>query len=202
MKLSRMIWLKGPESFQTFLEKNSRKPAKVKQEKRPLDQIGKLLKQEHCRTMRESHYCRWLKMAESLMYLDFANNPLKNGVIRLMIGLDYKKLYDAMLFEFQHYLTRACFCRLALHYKVDFDQSALNYELDQLIKHIKNLMDQNLGLSEQKDFKSLFAHSYRSALIELCLYHKVKASVSGERLFSVEELLSVSVREASSNNLK
>lgn len=110
-----------------------------------------------------------------------------------MISLDYKKLYDALLFEFHQYLSRACFCRLAMFYQVNLNPVILQFELDSLVEHIKTLLKQNRGLSKQEDFRALYLHAYRSGLMDLCLYHGIEANVLDVPVFSLAELIKNSV---------
>lgn len=183
------ILLKRPKSFKSFLDAHQ-VPVKDLPDalKHPEDSklgISRAVMEEHYRTLRAHRYHEWLQSAESLMYQEV---PSKNGLIRLMMGLDYKKLYDALLFEFHHYMTRACFCKLAQHYKVASNPRALSCELKASIVHLRTLLQENQGLSKSKAFQALFTHAYRSALVDLCLYHKVDADPLDAPLFTLSIL--------------
>jgi hypothetical protein len=185
------IWLQRAESFKLFLEEHLQDPAPLSQHEQSYqDPMGQMLMEQHYRYLRERRYYLWLQKAEALMYLEPGNNPLKSGMMRLMISLDYKKLYDALLFEFHYYLSRACFCRLAQHYEVKLNPRVLNCELASLINHLKTLLHDNQGSTDQEDFKALYLHAYRSALIDLCLYHNIKTHVFDAPLFSLTALIS------------
>jgi len=189
------VWLQRAETFKLFLEQQSHPPLRLPhQEQSYRDSMGQMLMEQHDSYLREQHYYLWLQKAEALMYLEPGNNPLKSGMMRLMISLDYKKLYDALLFEFHYYLSRACFCRLAYYYRVNLNPRVLHCELTSLIRHLKSLLQNNRGFAEQEDFKALYVHAYRSALIDLCLYHQVKTNVFEAPLFSLSQLISKKFR--------
>ncbi len=188
------LWLKRAESFRMFLEEESERAAIIPPENKfSQSNIGQMCGEGYYRNLREKRYYLWLKSAESnfAMQATGLSNPLfnKNGSIKLMVCLDYKKLYEALLYEFHQYLSRACFCRLALHSKVKLNPRALKVELQSASQHIKALLKENRGLAEEEDFKALFIYAYRSALIDLALHHNVKVDLYDTPLFTFKVLL-------------
>lgn len=187
-------WLKQAKSFKEFLRHHQQKalpiPAQLK-EKQALA-LNQIVVEEYYKRLRGDHYYSWLQHAESLLCLRPEINPLNSCMMRLMMSLDYKKLYDNLLFEFHYYLSRACFCKLAKYYEINISKTILNDELDFLIDHLKQAFADNRDIEHQEDFKELFKHAYRTALIDLCLYHNIDVNVLAEPLFDLAGLMNKS----------
>ncbi len=188
------LWLKRAESFRMFLEEESERAAILPPENKfSQSNIGQMCGEGYYRNLREKRYYLWLKSAESYFAMQSMGSQShifnKSGSVKLMVCLDYKKLYDALLYEFHQYLSRACFCRLALHYKVRLNSRALNVEHQSASQHIKTLLKENHGIAQEEDFKALFVYAYRSALIDLALHHNVKVDIYDAPLFTFKTLL-------------
>ena len=189
------IWLKRAESFRMFLEEGSERAHIVPpQNQFAQSLIGQTCAEAYYRNLREKRYYLWLKSADAYFAMQSMGSQThafnRSGPIKLMMCLDYKKLYDVLLFEFHQYLTRACFCRLAQHYKVKkLNPRALEVEHQSASQQIRVLLKENRGIAMEDDFKALFVYAYRSALIELALHHKVKVDIYDTPLFTLRALL-------------
>ena len=183
-------WLKRAESFKLFLDSHQQNPLNLPDyAKSYQDLMGQMIAETGYAKLRSERYYHWLKTAESLMYLEKESKPLNNGVLRLMISLDYKKFYDALLFEFHYYLSRACFCKLALHYKAKINSRTLRLELEYLISHLNTLFQENRDIYKSEEFIDLFVHAYRSAVMDLCLYHDMNLNILSEPIFYLNGLM-------------
>jgi len=190
LRYNSSAWLKRADSFKLFLEKHQQELAKLPEYARHYqDLMGQMITEERYANLRAHSYSEWLKTAASLMYLEGDSKALTNVTLRLMVSLDYKKFYEALLFEFHYYLSRSCFCKLALHYKANLNPRTLRFELEYLVNHLHSLFKENRDIYKNKEFIDLFIHAYRSAMMDLCLYHDMNLNIMSNPIFYLNDLM-------------
>ncbi len=151
--------------------------------------INKMIVQTYLQNLYEHRYYKWLKNAEAVMSLNPHDNPLNNPMVRLSMSVDYKRLYGYMLFEIQHFLARACFCKLAPCVTAHINENILDCELIIARRRLKSIFESNRGLEYEQDIQDLFDNAYKSALLDLHLHHNIDLDVMEKHRFTLTELL-------------
>lgn len=151
--------------------------------------INKMIVQTYLQNLYEHRYYKWLKNAEAVMSFSPDENPLNHPMVRLSMSLDYKRLYTYMLFEIQHFLSLACFCKLAPCFTGHINQNILDCELIIARRRLKSIFESNRGLEDEQDIQDLFDKAYKSALLDLHLHHNIDLDVMEGHRFTLAALL-------------
>ncbi len=151
--------------------------------------INKMLVQTYLQNLYERRYYKWLKNAEAVMGFDPSENPLNNPMVRLSMSVDYKRLYDFLLFETQHFLSLACFCKLAPCFTKHINQNVLDCELIIAQRRLRAIFNSNRGFENEQDIIDIFDNAYKSALLDLHLHHNIDLDVMEKHRFTLAELL-------------
>ncbi len=156
---------------------------------RKLNGIEKIAIQEHLKNQRNGKYYRWLQQAARLTTLEAELNPLNHPFMRLMMAMDYNKLYELVLFELQQYLNRACFLKLALHFDTHRNPVFIKQELQNVSRKLVEIFAENQGLENEADFYDAFSCAYRTAILDINLYCNAGLNLLDKPLFDLKELL-------------
>ncbi len=156
---------------------------------RKLTGIENIAIQEHLKNQRNGKYYRWLKQAAHLSSLEAEINPLNHPFMRLMMAMDYNKLYELIFFELHHYLTRACFLKLALRFHIHETPHFIEQELKAVSQKLSVIFADNQGLDNEPEFHSMFCSAYRTALLDIALYRDTNVDLLEDPSFGLKELL-------------
>ena len=156
---------------------------------RKLNGIEKIAVQEHLKNQRNGKYYKWLKQAARLSTLEAELNPLNHPFMRLMMAMDYNKLYELVFFELHHYLSRACFLKLALRFNTHPNPDFIQNELKCISHKLAEIFADNQGLENEAEFYDIFGYAYRAAMLDLHLYCNADLNLIDEPLFNLKELL-------------
>lgn len=145
--------------------------------------------QEYLKNLRNKRYYLWLKKVKRAVALQANNEIFAMPSTKALMALDYRKLYDYVLFEIHTHFTRACFLKLAKRFELSIEVEILDYELKLIQNRLKGVFSCNSGLALGNDVAEIFAHAYRSALIDITLYFNINLDVMEQPQFGVYEIL-------------
>ncbi len=180
------LWLKSIKPVEQYNFKGNLRDLAIRKK---LKGVEKVAVQEYLKNLRQKRYYKWIPQAESLMNLHPDFNPLNHPFMRLAISNDLTRMKELLNFELAHYLTRACFIKLADRFRLPLNRELLASERQYLTQKLKSLLAENKGIENEEFFYELFCNSYRSALLDIHFYFNIQLNVLEHPSFEPEDLI-------------